>query len=294
MSSDRTAWAIASKWMSHFVFIPQRGGHSAKPDIFTLRQGNMLIKKKNPKPLQSALVFQSLRRNTRKGSDHVGVYVFSLISLQTVISLSSVWEFNILIQCLCGHVFFLMFLKLLKESRTETMISCVILWAPVLQPGRSDCLLAAFLTDGCSCREENELYLQQSNIRIIQNSQQVRVISWSLMTLSSECVYILNKHTCNKAALATSQCLNALAVATVHIHLQLVTMNKTVGRPAPRGPTPRSFSGVNPVWPSLYPSFAPWMTLLCPRRLTCCSSDGCLPSGQGVPMLSSDPQQAGR
>lgn len=56
----------------------------------------------------------------------------------------------------------------------------------------------------------------------------------------------------------------------------------------------RCLSGLNPVWPSQYPSFALWMTLLCPRRLTCCSTDGCLPSGQGVPALSSGPQQAGR
>lgn len=29
MGSDRAAWAIGSKWMSHFVFISQRG-HSAE------------------------------------------------------------------------------------------------------------------------------------------------------------------------------------------------------------------------------------------------------------------------
>lgn len=45
---------------------------------------------------------------------------------------------------------------------------------------------------------------------------------------------------------------------------------------------------------SLHPSAAPWMTLLCPRHLTCCCSDGCLPSGRRVPALSSGPQRAER
>lgn len=176
-------------------------------------------KKKNPKATSKcAGVSVTERRNTRNGSDHVGVYVFPLISLQTAISLSWVWEFNILMQCLCGHVFFFMFLKLLKESkdRNNDFLS-VILWALVLQPGRSDCLWLLFLQMAAPHREGNKVYLQQNNIRIIQNSQQVRVISWSLMTLRSECVDILNKHTynkdsdkCNKAALASSQCLNAM------------------------------------------------------------------------------------
>lgn len=41
--SDGAARAIASKWMSHFVFTPQTGGHFAKIDRHTLGPGNMLV-----------------------------------------------------------------------------------------------------------------------------------------------------------------------------------------------------------------------------------------------------------
>lgn len=38
--SDGAARAIASKWMWHFVFTPQTGGHFAKIDRHTLGPGN--------------------------------------------------------------------------------------------------------------------------------------------------------------------------------------------------------------------------------------------------------------
>lgn len=48
--SDRAAWAIASKWMSRFVFISRRG-HFA--EMLRLRAAS-----KPRRPLQSALLFQ--------------------------------------------------------------------------------------------------------------------------------------------------------------------------------------------------------------------------------------------
>lgn len=57
--------------------------------------------------------------------------------------------------------------------------------------------------------------------------------------------------------------------------------------------TPQMFVRLRLCWTE-HISFTLRMTLLCPRHLTCCSSDGCSPCGQGGWALSSAPQQASR
>lgn len=59
-SSDRAAWAIASKWMSRFVFISWRGHFAG---ILSLRAAN-----KPRRPLQSALLIQRASGETRDGA----------------------------------------------------------------------------------------------------------------------------------------------------------------------------------------------------------------------------------
>lgn len=56
--SDRAAWAIASKWMSCFVFISWKG-HFA--EMLRLRAAN-----KPPRPLQSALLFRRVSGEIRE------------------------------------------------------------------------------------------------------------------------------------------------------------------------------------------------------------------------------------
>lgn len=86
-SSDRAAWAIASKWMSRFVFISRRG-HFA--EILSLRAAN-----KPRRPLQSALLIQRASGETRDEAaivfPRLSLLLFSLIGSGKCCLITPAW-----------------------------------------------------------------------------------------------------------------------------------------------------------------------------------------------------------
>lgn len=141
-SSDQTAWAIASKWMSHFVFICWRGGHSVKIDAFGSRPGNTPIISPQ-KPLQRAGLSAAERRNTRESSDRSHVSVSVWFHLSSVVSPTCAWNYPASLQAFIHFnsvvalsVMFLLYCRVslaasgVKGQKTFRAVS----WSPESEP----------------------------------------------------------------------------------------------------------------------------------------------------------------
>lgn len=196
-SSDQTAWAIASKWMSHFVFICWRGGHSVKIDAFGSRPGNTPIISPQ-KPLQRAGLSAAERRNTRESSDRSHVSVSVWFHLSSVVSPTCAWNYPASLQAFIHFnsvvalsVMFLLYCRVslaasgVKGQKTFRAVS----WSPESEPALLVTWACACLTGWCSEIRNTTLFFMrffswETNINVLKKCVfcwlQLRVRKYSL------------------------------------------------------------------------------------------------------------------